>query len=103
MEEYSMSQRKIMLIDGSSLAFRAFYSILDLDRFKNKSGLHTNALYSFHRMLDSVMEKFQPTHILVAFDKREVTFRTDMFKENKSGKQKTQSEIKEQIAKLKII
>ena len=103
MEEYSMSQRKIMLIDGSSLAFRAFYSILDLDRFKNKSGLHTNALYSFHRMLDSVMEKFQPTHILVAFDKSEVTFRTDMFKEYKGGRQKTPSEFKEQMPYLKVL
>ncbi|MBA5728467.1 DNA polymerase I [Aerococcaceae bacterium INB8] len=98
-----MSQRKIMLIDGSSLAFRAFYSILDLDRFKNKSGLHTNALYSFHRMLDSVMEKFQPTHILVAFDKSEVTFRTDMFKEYKGGRQKTPSEFKEQMPYLKVL
>ncbi|MGO1433508.1 MAG: DNA polymerase I, partial [Ruoffia tabacinasalis] len=98
-----MSQRKIMLIDGSSLAFRAFYSILDLDRFKNKSGLHTNALYSFHRMLDSVMEQFQPTHILVAFDKSEVTFRTDMFKEYKGGRQKTPSEFKEQMPYLKVL
>jgi DNA polymerase I len=103
MEEYSMSQRKIMLIDGSSLAFRAFYSILDLDRFKNKSGLHTNALFSFHRMLDSVMEQFQPTHILVAFDKSEVTFRTDMFKEYKGGRQKTPSEFKEQMPYLKVL
>ena len=49
-----MTQRKILLIDGSSLAYRAFFSILDIERFKNKAGLHTNALFSFNRMLDGV-------------------------------------------------
>ena len=84
-----MAQRKIVLIDGSSLAFRAFYSILDLERFKNRSGLHTNALYSFNRMLDNVLQQFEPTHVLVAFDKSERTFRTEKYAEYKGGRQKT--------------
>ena len=49
-----MAKQKLLLVDGSSLAFRAFFSILDLNRFKNSNGLHTNALYSFHRMFKSI-------------------------------------------------
>ena len=49
-----MAKPKLLLVDGSSLAFRAFFSILDLNRFKNSNGLHTNALYSFHRMFKSI-------------------------------------------------
>ena len=71
-----MTQRKILLIDGSSLAYRAFFSILDIERFKNKAGLHTNALFSFIRMLDGVLYQFKPTHVLVAFDKSGHTFLT---------------------------
>lgn len=98
-----MAQRKIMLIDGSSLAYRAFFSILDIERFKNKSGLHTNALYSFKRMLDSLLEQFQPTHVLVAFDKSERTFRTEQFAEYKGGRDKTPSEFKEQMPYLRVM
>lgn len=98
-----MSNRKIMLIDGSSLAFRAFFSILDLERFKNSAGLHTNALYSFHRMLDNVMAQFEPTHVLVAFDQAGPTFRTEKYKEYKGGRQKTPSEFKEQMPYFKVL
>lgn len=97
-----MTQKKIVLIDGSSLAFRAFYSILDIEKFKNKEGLHTNALYSFHRMIDSVLEQFQPTHILVAFDKSERTFRTEKYADYKGGRQKTPPEFKEQMPYLRV-
>lgn len=98
-----MSNRKIMLIDGSSIAFRAFYSILDLNRFQNKSGLHTNALFSFHRMLDNLMNEFQPTHVLVAFDVSDVTFRTEKYKDYKGGRQKTPSEFKEQMPYFSVL
>lgn len=92
-----MSQKKIMLIDGSSLAFRAFYSILDLNRFQNKAGLHTNALFSFNRMLDNLLEQFEPTHVLTAFDKGKITFRTKKYSAYKDGRQKTPSEFLEQL------
>lgn len=98
-----MAKRKILLIDGSSLAFRAFFSILDIERFKNKAGLHTNALYSFNRMLDLVLAQFEPTHVLVAFDKSETTFRTEQFAEYKGGREKTPSEFKEQMPYLRVL
>ena len=98
-----MTERKILLIDGSSLAFRAFFSILDIERFKNKAGLHTNALYSFNRMLDNVLTQFEPTHVLVAFDKSETTFRTEQFAEYKAGRDKTPSEFKEQMPYFRVL
>ncbi|MGX7091321.1 DNA polymerase I [Hutsoniella sourekii] len=98
-----MSEKKLLLIDGSSLAFRAFYSILDLDRFKNQSGLHTNALFSFNRMLDNVLKQFEPTHILVAFDQSGPTFRSELFSDYKGGRQKTPSEFQEQMPYFRVL
>lgn len=98
-----MTQRTIMLIDGSSLAYRAFYSILNIERFQNRAGLHTNALFSFNRMLDNLLEEFKPSHILVAFDKSETTFRNAKYKDYKVGRQKTPSEFKEQMPYFPIL
>ncbi|UUX34164.1 DNA polymerase I [Fundicoccus culcitae] len=98
-----MSNNKIMLIDGSSLAFRAFFSIVNIDQFKNKAGLHTNALYSFNLMLNTVLEQFKPTHILVAFDKSETTFRNEKYSEYKGGRQKIPSEFREQMPYFRVL
>ncbi len=50
----------------------------------NSNGLHTNALYGFHGMLEKVMEKEQPTHALVAFDAGSTTFRHEFFEDYKA-------------------
>ena len=73
-----MDKKKLLLIDGSSVAFRAFFALYQqLDRFKNDNGLHTNAIYGFHLMLNHLLERVQPSHILVAFDAGKTTFRTE--------------------------
>lgn len=95
--------RTILLIDGSSLAFRAFYSILELDKFTNRSGLHTNALFSFNLMLNQVLTQFEPSHILVAFDKSDITFRTEKYQAYKGGRQKTPEEFKEQMPYFSVL
>ncbi|MBM7635489.1 DNA polymerase I [Streptococcus saliviloxodontae] len=92
------NKNKLLLIDGSSVAFRAFFALYNqIDRFKNASGLHTNAIYGFHLMLDHLMERVQPTHVLVAFDAGKTTFRTEMFSEYKAGRAKTPEEFREQF------
>ena len=97
-----MPKKKLLLIDGNSVAFRAFFALhQSLDRFKNANGLHTNALYAFHTMFTKVMEKEQPTHVLVAFDAGKTTFRTEMYKDYKGGRAKTPSEFKEQLPYLR--
>lgn len=70
------NKNKLVLIDGNSVAYRAFFALhSQLERMKNKNGLHTNALYGFHNMIDSVLTKEKPTHALVAFDAGNTTFR----------------------------
>ncbi|WP_414839930.1 DNA polymerase I [Carnobacterium sp. TMP28] len=95
-------KNKLLLIDGSSIAFRAFFALhQQLERFKNKSGLHTNALYGFHNMIESVLTKEKPSHVLVAFDAGKTTFRNEFFNEYKSGRSKTPNEFTEQMPYLR--
>ncbi|SDB39170.1 DNA polymerase I [Streptococcus henryi] len=92
------NKKKLLLIDGSSVAFRAFFALYNqIDRFKNRAGLHTNAIYGFHLMLNHLMERVQPTHVLVAFDAGKTTFRTEMFADYKAGRAKTPDEFREQL------
>lgn len=93
-----MTKNKLLLVDGNSVAFRAFFALHNsLERFKNHNGLHTNAIYAFHNMFENVMQKEQPTHVLVAFDAGKTTFRTEMYAEYKGGRSKTPGEFKEQM------
>ncbi|MEY1833629.1 DNA polymerase I [Streptococcus pyogenes] len=92
------NKNKLLLIDGSSVAFRAFFALYNqIDRFKNHSGLHTNAIYGFHLMLDHMMKRVRPTHVLVAFDAGKTTFRTEMYADYKAGRAKTPEEFREQF------
>ncbi|WP_423189715.1 DNA polymerase I [Alkalibacterium sp. f15] len=94
--------KKLLLIDGHSVAFRAFYGLhSQIESMKNKNGLHTNALYGFHNMLEVIMGKEKPTHALVAFDAGKTTFRHEYFEEYKGGRSKMPSEFAEQIPYLK--
>ncbi|MGL4696895.1 DNA polymerase I [Enterococcus larvae] len=93
-----MAKNKLLLVDGNSVAFRAFFALHNsLERFKNKNGLHTNAVYAFNTMFENVMTKEQPTHVLVAFDAGKTTFRTEFYAEYKAGRSKTPGEFKEQM------
>ncbi|MGT2711394.1 DNA polymerase I [Streptococcus oriscaviae] len=93
-----MTKNRLLLIDGSSVAFRAFFALYNqIDRFKSPTGLHTNAIYGFHLMLDQMMKRIDPTHILVAFDAGKTTFRTEMYADYKAGRAKTPDEFREQF------
>jgi DNA polymerase-1 len=85
---------KLILIDGNSIAFRAFFA---LPLLSNSSGLHTNAVYGFTTMLLKLMDEQKPTHFLVAFDAGKVTFRHSEFKDYKGGRAKTPPELSEQF------
>ena len=93
-----MADKKLLLIDGNSVAFRAFYALYrQLESFKSPDGLHTNAIYAFKNMLDVLLKDVDPTHVLVAFDAGKVTFRTKMYGEYKGGRAKTPEELLEQM------
>lgn len=95
-------QAKLLLIDGNSIAFRAFYALYQqVERFKNADGLHTSAMFGFKNMLDVVLDRYQPTHVLVAFDAGKKTFRTQKYTDYKGGRKKTPQELSEQFPYLK--
>ncbi|TMV48328.1 DNA polymerase I [Paenibacillus mesophilus] len=85
---------KLILIDGNSIASRAFYA---LPLLSNSSGLHTNAVFGFTTMLLKLIEEEKPTHFLVAFDAGKVTFRHTEYKDYKGGRAKTPPELSEQF------
>ncbi|WP_035342495.1 DNA polymerase I [Halalkalibacter hemicellulosilyticus] len=89
-----MSVSKLVLIDGNSIAYRAFFA---LPLLNNQKGVYTNAVYGFAMMLMKIIEEEQPTHMLVAFDAGKTTFRHKTYKEYKGGRQKTPPELSEQF------
>lgn len=86
--------KKLILIDGNSIAYRAFFALPLLNTDK---GVYTNAVYGFTTMLMKILEDEKPTHLLVAFDAGKTTFRHKTFKEYKGGRQKTPPELSEQF------
>ncbi|NLB87841.1 MAG: DNA polymerase I, partial [Syntrophomonadaceae bacterium] len=78
-----MSENKLMLIDGNSLLFRAFYA---LPLLHNSEGVYTNGVYGFLTMYNRVIAEEKPSHVLVAFDKDKKTFRTDIYAEYKANR-----------------
>ncbi|MCL6570320.1 MAG: DNA polymerase I [Bacillus sp. (in: Bacteria)] len=89
-----MEKKKLVLIDGNSIAYRAFFA---LPLLNNDKGMHTNAVYGFTMMLMKILEDEKPTHILVAFDAGKTTFRHKTFEAYKGGRQKTPPELSEQF------
>lgn len=95
-----MSKRKLMVIDGSSLLYRAFYA---LPQLTTKSGIYTNGVYGFLTMLYKVMEDKNPDYICVAFDKKGPTFRHKEYDQYKAQRDATPSELIQQFPIIKEI
>ncbi|GKV54572.1 DNA polymerase I [Sporosarcina sp. NCCP-2222] len=93
-----MTNQKIVLLDGNSLAYRAFFA---LPLLTNDTGIHTNAVYGFTMMLQNILSEEKPTHMLVAWDAGKTTFRHETFSEYKGGRQKTPPELSEQFPYLR--
>lgn len=89
----------LLIIDGHSLAFRAFYA-LPVDSFVNREGQHTNAIHGFIAMLINLLSQQRPTHIAVAFDISRYSFRTREYPEYKGTRGETPSEFVGQIPLL---
>ena len=89
-------KKKLLLVDGSSVAFRSFFGLPNLDGFRNKNGLHTNALYAFNNILERIFQTEEPTHLLVAFDSGKTTFRNALYGDYKGGRASMPSELSEQ-------
>lgn len=95
-----MEKKKLMVIDGSSLIYRAFYA---LPLLNNKEGTYTNGVYGFLTMLYRISEERNPDYICVAFDKKGPTFRHKEYKEYKATRSETPSELIQQFPIIRDI
>ena len=86
----------LLLVDGHSLAYRAFYA-LPLDNFSTSSGQPTNAVFGFTSMLINAIKDEKPTHLAIAFDVSRETFRREMFAEYKANRAKSPDEFRSQL------
>lgn len=93
-------KKKLVLIDGNSLAYRAFFALPPLT---NQKGQHTNAAYGFTMMLQNILKDEKPTHMLLAWDAGKKTFRHDSYEAYKGGRDKTPSELREQFTIIREI
>ena len=93
---------KLLLIDGHSVAYRAFFA-LPVENFSTKTGQHTNAVFGFTSMLINVLRDEAPTHLGVAFDVSRQTFRAEIYPEYKAGRSKSPEEFKGQLDLVKEV
>ena len=89
--------KRLLLIDGHSMAYRAFYA-LPVENFRSSKGQPTNAIYGFGSMLLNLIANEKPTHIAVAFDVSRKTFRTAMFPDYKATRAATPDEFRSQMS-----
>nr|WP_301526600.1 DNA polymerase I [Corynebacterium flavescens] len=96
------TQPRLLLIDGHSMAFRAFYA-LPAENFSTSGGQYTNAVYGFLSMLANIVAEEKPDSIAVAFDVGRKTFRTEMFPEYKAQREAAPEEFKGQVDVIREI
>jgi DNA polymerase-1 len=88
---------RLLLLDGHSLAYRAFFA-LPPENFSTTTGQPTNAVYGFTAMLINVLRDEQPTHVAVAFDRGEPTFRHEQWVEYKANRRETPADFRSQLS-----
>ena len=85
--------KKILLIDGNSMLFRAYYGTIYTRRMSTSTGLPTNAVYGFVTMLHKAIETIQPDSILVAWDAGKPTFRHEKYKDYKGTRKELDEDL----------
>ncbi len=89
--------KKLILVDGNSLLFRAFYATMRGNLMRSSKGLPTNAVYAFANMLLNIIENYEFTHLLVAFDAGKTTFRHEEYGEYKGTRKPVPDDLLLQI------
>ncbi len=93
---------RLLLLDGHSLAYRAFYA-LPVENFSTTTGQPTNAVYGFTSMLINALRDEKPTHLAVAFDVGRKTFRSDEYPEYKATRSATPDAFKGQVSLIQEV
>lgn len=88
----------LLLIDGQSFCYRAFYAIRELT---NSKGEPTNAIYGFITMLRKLLRELKPTYAAVCFDRKEQTFRHERYEHYKAHRKPMPDDLIEQMPHIK--
>lgn len=91
-------KERLMILDGSSLMFRAFYA---LPLLTSPQGEYTNAVHGFSNMLVKMLKEYRPARMVVAFDKSRHTFRSELYADYKGTRAKTPEEFSSQVPILR--
>lgn len=97
-QEQNGKQKRFLVLDGSSLIFRAFYALPGLS---DSYGQPTGAIFGFSNMLTKLMAEQQPDLMVLAFDKSRHTFRTERYADYKGTRDKTPEELLSQFPLLR--
>jgi len=100
--EEPASRPRLLLLDGHSLAYRAFFA-LPVENFSTTTGQPTNAVYGFTAMLINVLRDEAPTHVAVTFDVSKSTFRTETYADYKAGRAETPTDFKGQVSLVREV
>ncbi len=92
----------LLLLDGHSLAYRAFYALREVE-MSTTTGQPTNAVFGFTSMLINLMRDEQPTHIGVAFDVSRQTFRAEAYADYKAGRSETPEDFRGQVTLIREV
>ncbi len=93
-------KRLLLLLDSNAIVHRAFHALPPLT---TADGVQTNAVYGFTSTLFSVLERFQPTHVIAAFDPPGPTFRKDLYTDYKATRKETPEDLVPQFALVKEV
>ena len=101
---YKNMEKRVIVIDGNSLMFRAYYATAYTGNLMQASnGLYTNALYGFVNMMNKIMDSMNPTHMLVAFDAGKQTFRHKQYSDYKGTRKGMPDELAAQMPIIKKV
>ena len=90
-------EKKLVVVDGSSLLYRAFFGLPPL----SYHGIPTNAVMGFLNMLYDIYKNFDPEYMAVSFDKNKQTFRSEVYKEYKATRKPAPPELVPQFALIR--
>jgi DNA polymerase I len=93
---------RLLLLDGHSLAYRAFFA-LPVENFSTTTGQPTNAVYGFTSMLINVLRDESPSHVAVAFDLAQPTFRHEQFADYKANRKESPTDFRGQVSLVKEV
>ncbi|MEX0684891.1 MAG: DNA polymerase I [Balneolales bacterium] len=95
-----MSKKKLFLLDGSALAYRAYFAFIK-SQMKNSEGLPTGTIFGFANTIDRLMDSEKPTHIAVVWDTHKPTFRHALDANYKANRPSQPDELREAMPRIK--